>query len=516
MNTREGDVGRLAVLVALTASIAIALAQALPDRFHVCVFGLGAAWATIQSDVSWRLEQRVAARRLGRFGQRLVELVAMFVVAKALHLMWAGWSVARAEVTGWPTGFVDLETVLAWLVMVSMWTGVSLTLNDLAGLGGRGDPMAEAGLPVPNLIRRWSFGGVVLVVASSVGLAGWSELIDLRRAPLVGLVIPAVVYFPVGVAALSRVRFLDANAIWERERAIVDPEVASRWAVGSLLGAMVVVIGLLVIPAGDTAPVFTVVGGAIGAIGRAIAALVRWLSNRAGDDTTPADTASADGVVPEPFGDPDPVPIQPGETLFPDDVTRLLQRGVFWLLVLIVLVAVVREVYRSRRVLSALVREGFSGHGLIGAMWATLRLIPSVLWGAIVGLLSLLRRRDADHVPESAPSPRSARPGGWEEADPARSRVVTLYRRFIGVTGSHVGSRAPSETPGEYRGRVDDGLPQVAEASASVTALFEEARYSGRPVGVDRIAVTEEQVDEVERTLADGQGADGDPPPSAI
>lgn len=509
MNPEVGDLRRMLILIALAASIGAAIGTAMPDRIHTWLLATAAGWTALQSDVSWRLERH--GRRLGwsRHWQRLGELVVLAAVAKVLHLAGLGWTGAVSELSRWPVSFIEAETMVAWLLMIGIWVAVSLTLTDLAGLGHRGDPLDGQGLPIPNLIRRWTMGGVVLLAAASVGLAGWSGLFTIGRAPLVGLILPGLVYFPLGVVALTQVRLADARGSWARGRYTVDPGVEGRWFATALLGGMAVVAGLLLIPTGDAAPVLTVLAAAVGAVGRFFSAIVGWIEDHAPARTGPRETDVAVPPASLPFDEEPGPPIEPGEPLFSDDTIRLIQRGVFWLVVAAVLGLVIRELYRSRRELRILVREEFRTGGLAAGLRAALAAIPIAFWDALRRLFGRLRRPRGSEEPEGTVHREERVAVSWSEGHPTRSRILALYRRFLAVVGAVIGERRRSETPTEFYGRVQQDAPQIAEPAGVVTVLFEEARYRGGPIDDERVALTEERLEALEALLT-GPGEPGD------
>jgi hypothetical protein len=68
------------------------------------------------------------------------------------------------------------------------------------------------------------------------------------------------------------------------------------------------------------------------------------------------------------------------------------------------------------------------------------------------------------------------------EPDPRRA-VIACYRQMLEVAAKHGPERRRSETPTEYLRRMLAVTASAKAPAASLTRLFEQARYSKRPVG---------------------------------
>ena len=73
--------------------------------------------------------------------------------------------------------------------------------------------------------------------------------------------------------------------------------------------------------------------------------------------------------------------------------------------------------------------------------------------------------------------------GDLESEPDARRAVIAAYARMEGVLAYHGLRRLPSETPVEYLRRVLLDLTSEHDAVSSLTALFEEAKFSRHEIG---------------------------------
>jgi len=121
-----------------------------------------------------------------------------------------------------------------------------------------------------------------------------------------------------------------------------------------------------------------------------------------------------------------------------------------------------------------------------------------VLWVALAGMLPftavmyLLYRRqkqgkaaatDAEpSMSEDLVTSVSSAINDLETESDARRAVIAAYARMEGVFGRHGLRRRPSETPVEYLRRILLGLTQRADAVRRLTRLFEQAKFSRRPI----------------------------------
>jgi len=90
----------------------------------------------------------------------------------------------------------------------------------------------------------------------------------------------------------------------------------------------------------------------------------------------------------------------------------------------------------------------------------------------------------------------------------ARAAIILAYGRFEGALAAARAPRAPWQTPAEFmRATAARRLPVPARPVERITALFEIARFSDRPVGADARDAACDCLDEIEAALARGGSA---------
>src|SRR6185369_10880959 len=97
--------------------------------------------------------------------------------------------------------------------------------------------------------------GGVLLLLSGLELVGLTEVFNLHRAPITGLVGNVLLYFVLGLVLLSQVHYERLAARWEAQGVRIPSELAGRWLRYTV--TLVAVAGLLAfaLPTGYTAGV---------------------------------------------------------------------------------------------------------------------------------------------------------------------------------------------------------------------------------------------------------------------
>lgn len=109
------------------------------------------------------------------------------------------------------------------------------------------------------------------------------------------------------------------------------------------------------------------------------------------------------------------------------------------------------------------------------------------------------RRAGAPAAPPALDGPRDL---DDPRAEPdARRAIIAAYRRFERALATARAPRAPWQTPAEFMRATLDRLPVPAPPVERLTALFELARFSRRPLGAETREAACECLDEVTAAL---------------
>jgi hypothetical protein len=155
-----------------------------------------------------------------------IELVALFILLKIGSFFGDPWADVVAELRAWPdqpSRIVDLETGLASVLVFLSWFVSTETARDLERLDEASDLHREARPPLESLASRFFWGGALLLIVSGLARVGLSELLDVRRPSVSGLVVNALVYFVLGLVAMF-LMFLVSIPFWLLARLVFSGE----------------------------------------------------------------------------------------------------------------------------------------------------------------------------------------------------------------------------------------------------------------------------------------------------
>lgn len=378
-----------------------------------------------------------------------LRVAGLVVGVKALQLM-----------AGRASG-VDAEFAIAVLVGVVAWVAGSGTASDLDAIE-RGIDVADGLTPMQRLRMRAVLLGGVAVIAAGWGVIGLGGLVDLRRPAAARMSIAPLAYFALAVLALGYASRRAEVRRWERDGARVEPTVTARWSRGVLVTvAASVLIGVgipLLAPGMSAVPANGV--AASGRVGDWVADRMLALGDALDTEADPNATGEGGAVTAPEFEAVEP---------------RLPWIGdvALWLLLAAIFASVIVRA-RNRRTLTRGEPEPRLGLGeIIAAVWREFAdLVASIRRALARWFRRVVRNRDADDPGTETAAASGAVSRGWRPSDPIRRRIAAAYRQAVGVVGAMHGGVRRSETPRELAARVMDS------PFSSVTALYEEARYS--------------------------------------
>ncbi|MDH3518664.1 MAG: DUF4129 domain-containing protein [Acidimicrobiia bacterium] len=392
---------------------------------------------------------------------RRIEILMLVIGVKAFHLLTVPRAVASAEISAFPLGLRDTESVTGWVVGLSVWLLATATLADVTHLGTGAERAEE--VPVLDRLRHRLMAATgLLAAAAAYGAVGVSGLVDLERRGQRGVFWAATAFLGLGLLGLGRAAYANSVGRWERDGAVVEGPVRARWA-----GAGFVLVSLVVL-AGLASSVGSAGVSALPAIGVSrMGPVGDWLAgtlDRLGGGEA-RQTAEPRGLV---------APLQPSQA--EDDKPGSIIGELFILAVLAASIGVAmragkglrRPLWRARR------QGGASGGLLISLLRGTLSILHSALkglWSLIRAVFGLRRRKGTRITPA-----RSSRTGAfirWAPDDPLRARIAAAYRGFVGTASARGLPPSSVDTPREFARRVGPSEPVVG-----ITTAYEEARYS--------------------------------------
>lgn len=396
-----------------------------------------------------------------------------------------------------------LVIVLAWLMGASMSALVrELRVPDEASLAIESSTGVRRSL---SDVRR-GLATRAVWFGCLTGLAtGASSALGGPAAAGTGYVL---VYFLLALALLAVTHYNVTLTGWKRERAVVEPNVAARWAalVASLLAALFACAAL--------APT-SFAGGLLAALSQALGGLMYLILLLSYFVTqflsllyfgalylmsllfgTPAPTAPNRAPPPvEPF-------MGPPQDAAPDWLAAL-QALVVWLLAAVVIASSI-YVFLNRRAAFRSPTAGVRGLvagvlGMLRAFWQSVRargLRPlAALIRAQLGRVAALSR------PGGAVSRWAALRADLANMSP-RERVLFYYRAMLERNARAGIARRPAQTPSEYAGVLNEAAPDAAQDVTALTSALTEARYTPHPVDPDQAGLARRAAARVRAALS--------------
>lgn len=474
----------LAVMAACVAWSLAELLQLLFPFWNLPWTVAGAVLAALEAALSYQLlRSRVLVIR-DRWRLRAVELVFLLVVIKAGRYL--GWPLAEVwnDLQAWPREtwrILDPETLVNFFVAVLVLIGVNDTLADLEALS---DP-ERARSPVSprdEIIARFFWGGLLLLVASGIARIGVEELLNVARPPVTGLVINALVYFGVGMVVIGQANYTHLAALWQAEGVPVAANLGGRWARHSLWFLLLVGVIAFSLPTfygegalGLVGTLFWLVGLALYTVAWVISALLVGLVNLLAPPP-------ADGILPpvQTVLPPTPTVVPtsappPGAPLPLDPALELLRSVLFWALIAGMVAYVVIVYLRERPELLQALKNA--------RLFRALRQFLVYLWRQTGQLAEALRElRPLERLRDllGQASGQAARFFRLGAASP-REQVMYFYLSTLRRAAQLGFPRRPPQTPDEYDPVLETKLTEAQAEVHALTEAFSHARYRAEP-----------------------------------
>jgi len=417
----------------------------------------------------------------GRFRFRMIELAAFFIVLKLTGYLGRGWPEVLADVQSWPAQperLFDLGTLFSFGVVVSVWWVATATTDNLRELGR---PIERHTVnqpsPLPDLMNRFYWGGIVLLILAGVVRIGISELLNLERPSLPGLVLNVLVYFVLGLVMLGQARLIELTRDWRSEGMPVAEQIPGRWVRYSLALIGLAAFLAFLLPTRYPLGLLDLVALLLSVVNVLLTLLyfllllpLAWLLS----------LFSGNGESP-PTPEPTP-PLSPQSLSAVTGVgwLEVIRSLLFWGITLGLLIYVVRG-YLGERAVWLRSLAGLWPVRWLRCWWQTLRRWWRGWAGGIDrGLRRLSQQwpgRWAGRLGATAPF-RFLRLGALSP----RERLLYYYLSIVRRAGEQGIPRRRSETPYEYNATLESCLPDVRVEMAQLTRAFVEARYSRHEV----------------------------------
>jgi hypothetical protein len=502
MNTRwlEGLLRPLVVgtMVGCVALSVVQVIRLFVPGWSAAFFFVACVLAAIEAHYSHQLIQSRSQYHTDVWRFRAVELGTLFILIKIGSYIGVPWPDVVMDVQLWGyeiARIFDPKSVSAFILAFLSWLVSTQTSRDLERLDEPSDFHRAESPPMVTLTKRFFWGGGVLLVLSGVGHIGLTQLLNLRRPPVSGLIVNVLVYYTLGLFMLGQVRYVTLRKAWRELKVEIPMGLVGQWVryslvflalaaslafllptqytIGLLDAAMRVIrIAFLIISFIYTLLLFLI-------------SLPLWLLSRLFGG------ARRQAPVPPmvPWSAPPLAEQRTGPGWF-----AVVQTVVFWIVAVGVVSFVIWSYLRDHpeiwRALtsSALIR-------MLRALWRALRQ-QFVRWRTTAR--SYLRRQAAGERGAEMPG-RIRR--SWFGVRTLRERVLYHYLGVLRRAKRRGFPRRPAETPIEYEAELVPRLPDAQAEMDLITDAFVEARYSQHPVVRVQVAQVREWGQRVKAAL---------------
>jgi hypothetical protein len=458
---------------------------------------VGCVVAAVEANYSYRLirSRRLRGSDLLRF--RAVELALFLMLLRVGAYVGDAWAEVVGDVLSWPQhpGRVfDLEVLFAFLLVLLSWFESTKATDDMRRIGE--PPIRDASYvpPADALVSRFLWGGALLLGTTGVTRIGISDLLNLRRPSVPGLIGNVLIYFTLWLLMLGQIQFARLSERWRKEGLDVPAALTSHWVRYTLI--LLGLAGLIayILPTAYTWPLLDVAAIVVGTALYVANVILQVMLLAFSLLLTPLAGLLGLGGEVGSRQRPDPIPPLDFPSMTPvrsaPDWLEIARALAFWAFGLVVVWYTVRSYLRDRPGLSASLKR-------FRPLRAA-RQVLGTLWRQLARLVAAIRRKTNRWRAEGGLG-AGGRPGAdglLSDRDPfrffrlaalsRRERTVYYYLSILRRAARHGFPRGQSQTPYEYDNDLGPNVPEVEEELDSLTDAFVEARYSTHEIDEER------------------------------
>jgi len=456
--------------------------------------------AALEAHISYRLLTRQPLFINDRWRLRLLEAAFLFIVVKAGYVFSVPWEIFMADVRALPADpgrLFEPITLANYLLALFTLFIVNDMLTDLDELS---DPELVLS-PVSardRIAERFFYAGLILMAASGLARIGFSELFNLGRVMMAGLVINALLYFAVGLLVLGQANYTRLTALWQGEGTPVAGPLGGRWARHSLLFLLVVGVLAFSLPTFYSMGLLGLASWALTLLVTAlyfVVALISYLLVSLLSVFFPAPNINAD-VRPAPTASPlpAPTPIAPtSEITALDPGAEFIRNLAFWAIIILIVGYIVLAYLRERPEIIQAVKN-LRLFKILKQFWETLTRNFSSLANAA-------RQALAETWQNFRRAPLPPLPFFNLSRASARDQIFYYYLSTLRRTEQLGAGRQPSQTPDEYAPQLEQTVEEARAEALALTQAFDRARYSSAPVEKETARETKKNWEKVRTAL---------------
>ncbi|MDX1523416.1 MAG: DUF4129 domain-containing protein, partial [Anaerolineae bacterium] len=446
----------------------------------------GMLLTTVEAIYAYRMLKHWRSRGTSVLRYRLAEAILLITFLKLLSFADKPLAQIWVELQLMWRNPINILTVEFYLILglaAISWLAATYTIGDFEALYDPYTFRTDRVLPLQELMNRFAWGGIGLVLLSGttywVARNGISSLADWQRPSAGGVVVNVLVYFVLGLVLISQANLTRLMVRWQVQKVRVEAGLIKQWARYALIFIGLVAALVFLLPTSYTLGFLASAGlmiqylfGLIMFVVQLIIFLITlpivWLLSL-------LEVTSPDSVL---GGAPPPSlsqfnPANDAETI---PWLEVLRSFLFWTIILLILGYFLRVYLQDHPTLLQSLRR-FKPVALLFDIVARLW---QQLWGLTQAGLAMLP------IPAKGLSQTAdgIGPGsGWfglTRLTP-RERILSYYRNLLERAEQHGSGRAAHQTPFEYEPTLGRAAPEAREDVGQLTKIFVEVRY-GRQV----------------------------------
>ncbi len=498
------------MLVCLT-SLLVQFGQRLAPGWDGRYLLVVAFVAALESMAATRSLQRTAVFSRAWLARRGSEFIVMLITLKAALYLLRDPAQFWRDLPAWRSDFINQFFTGEYLVVVVfvllVWfVGGSFTdcLRELEGDAEFIEEETRHGLQSDRPAARqrlarqiFTLGGLMIALIGLLRL----DLQALQIGPPVMRVgvIELLVYFVLGLGLLGQSHFAVLRARWIWDRIPMQADLATPWLAYSLLLLLALMLVAIFLPTVYSLGLLATVGYLVGlilyllnllffGIVLIVSFIIRLLLSLFGQESS--------APLPATPLPPLPPPLTPLPAATPWPWLELLKSLLFWAVFIgVIVAALVIYLRQNQELLQGLIRLPRLRQWFGRWDWLRARLLRAAqrvaAWPASL-------RRSAPVMPASASA-------AWNFISlrrlSARERVQFYYLAFVRRGREHGWPRRPGQTPLEYEQMLSATLPESQPDVASLTASFNEARYSQHQISVGQVSLVQRAWEKIKHAL---------------
>ncbi|RPI34371.1 MAG: DUF4129 domain-containing protein [Chloroflexota bacterium] len=516
-NEKTSSLINQGLIAAMLACLAVALKQ-LAERLYPGWNGDFLPWICLFIAIEAMYTRRITLRKADLYTHelvyRLVEWVVLLVLIKLILYGIHGFDILAGDIVRWQENFIVYfftgEYAFTVLVSFIIWLMATFFGSAAADLEGDAIILYEDDLSGyisdRGATRRWLMTGIfsigfVMVIITAMLHRDIELLWGNHPAPRES-VVNVVLFFILGLALLSQSHLAIRRAAWAFERIPIQPEIARRWAVFSLVFLAGIALIALLLPTSYTLDFLSTAKYVLEFVFKLMSFLVMLLifplvfffayilslfsTNR---QEEPGQAMPAM---------PTPPTLQGGEGA--PAWWEVVKSVIFWgVFIGIILYAFYQYLRQNQAALELLKRLPFVVFLMRLWRWLAegLRGLNRKLGAAVQSGMERLRQRVRGTGVLSPPGYISLR-----RLSP-RQRVMFFYYAMVRRGGESGIPRRPSQTPYEYAQSLKTGLTDADsnEALGTMTDAFIEARYSQHDISLEHANLVRRYWERIKKAL---------------